>query len=116
MAIRVVCPNGHVLRVNDALAGKIGRCPKCKARVQVPALRCDELSEDAILDILGPRAPDASSSGVLDERPKRTSSESSIIRNGPPKKICHRCNRTIDALHHICPHCHTYIAELQDFK
>lgn len=37
MPIRVVCPNGHALRVKDNLAGKPGVCPTCQAGFVVPA-------------------------------------------------------------------------------
>ena len=36
MSIQVVCPNGHVLKVSDDYAGKMGLCPVCKARIKVP--------------------------------------------------------------------------------
>ena len=34
---------------------------------------------------------------------------------GTPKKICYKCNQEISAGIHICPYCHTYIANLNDF-
>jgi len=39
MAIAVVCPSCHArFQVNDKFAGKEGPCPKCKAKITVPAL------------------------------------------------------------------------------
>lgn len=38
MSIQLTCPTGHTLTVADAWAGRTGRCPVCKAVVQVPAL------------------------------------------------------------------------------
>ena len=32
MGIRVVCPNGHRIKVKSELAGKRGICPECEAR------------------------------------------------------------------------------------
>ncbi len=114
MSISVTCPNGHELSVKDSFAGKAGLCPKCKARVQVPELPPGDLSEDSIMDILGPSdvnpvpqysaAADSGYSGPAEHDP-----------NAPPKKSCHKCNREISAAIHICPFCHTYIAELTDF-
>lgn len=36
MGIRFYCPNGHKLNVKSELAGKIGVCPKCQARMAIP--------------------------------------------------------------------------------
>ena len=37
MTIRVVCRNGHALKVSDSSAGKSGPCPVCKVLVQIPS-------------------------------------------------------------------------------
>jgi hypothetical protein len=128
MSIRVVCPNGHALKVKERLAGTSGLCPKCRARIDVPKLQPEDLSEDAILDILGPHQPgDApDSSSIFTEHPLGGSSLSALsslssgpsgknLQGSPPKKSCHKCHREIQAGTHICPHCHTYIANLGDF-
>lgn len=36
MGIRFYCPNGHKMNVKSYLAGKIGFCPECGARMQIP--------------------------------------------------------------------------------
>ena len=36
MGIRFFCPQGHKLNVKSFLAGKIGVCPHCDARVKIP--------------------------------------------------------------------------------
>lgn len=36
MAVRVTCPNGHTLNLDEALAGKRVKCPRCQAIVTVP--------------------------------------------------------------------------------
>lgn len=36
MGIRCYCPNGHKLNVKPELAGKVGVCPICKLRFQIP--------------------------------------------------------------------------------
>jgi len=112
MTIRVVCPNGHALKVKDSFAGKTGLCPACKARVHIPQINGNDMSEDAIMDILGPDAAETT-------KPAREAAAAGNLRKTDPnlayKKICHVCNEEIAATTHICPHCHTYIAKLADF-
>ena len=120
MSIRCVCQNGHVLKVKDSFAGTTGLCPSCKARVDVPKIDPTKLqqrksvSEDAILSLLGRQSPSeraaAESSGVL-----LAASDSSSHKLPFPKKTCSRCNQEVSVGAHICPHCHTYIANLSDF-
>lgn len=38
MPLRCVCPNGHVLKVKDKLAGSRGTCPTCQAEFEIPVL------------------------------------------------------------------------------
>ena len=115
MSIRVICPNGHRLKVNDSLAGKVGLCPTCKARVEVPQPRHGELSEDAIMGILGPPDEEFSQRAAAQQEAPPVVSSPEGEGNSPPKKSCFKCNREISAGIHICPHCHTYIAGLTDF-
>jgi hypothetical protein len=114
MSIRCVCQNGHVLKVKDSFAGMIGRCPSCKGRVDVPKLEKEDVSEEVILGLLGRQSAAekaaAESSGML-----LAASESGIQRLPFPKKTCSRCNREVSVGAHICPFCHTYIANLSDF-
>ncbi|MBQ7030133.1 MAG: hypothetical protein IJN32_07795, partial [Thermoguttaceae bacterium] len=44
MGIRFYCPNGHKLNVKSELAGKIGICPKCQARMTIPTASVREPS------------------------------------------------------------------------
>lgn len=44
MGIRFYCPNGHKLNVKSELAGKIGICPKCQARMTIPTVSVREPS------------------------------------------------------------------------
>lgn len=119
MSIRVVCRNGHSLNVKDSMAGKIGLCPMCKARVQVPEIARDALSEDAILGILGPPRSFPLEDGLAFEKtdPFATSAAGRIEPEGtgPPLKSCEKCGQLILTGTHICPHCHTYIGKLEDF-
>ena len=115
MSIKVVCPNGHTLKVKDGLAGRTGRCPVCKARVKVPQPPSREVSEDDVISFLGPHDPAEqpdTSAGSLDERAAAESAWAGV--HSPPKKVCSKCNREIDVETHICPHCQTYIADIHD--
>ncbi len=38
MSIQITCPAGHSLKVSDGWSGKAGRCPICKAMLQVPVV------------------------------------------------------------------------------
>src|SRR6266508_712528 len=64
MSIRCVCPNGHPLTVSESLAGKSGLCPLCRAPVRVPQKEVQDVSEEAILDMLRPQAPLGKASAV----------------------------------------------------
>jgi hypothetical protein len=114
MSIRCVCQNGHVLHVKESLAGSTGLCPTCRSRVDVPKRQEVRMSEDAIMDLLGPQPPhsraDFENSGVM-----LATSDSGVYSQAGPKKRCNRCEREVSAGTHICPYCHTYIANLSDF-
>ena len=112
MSIRCVCPNGHVLKVKEAQAGMSGLCPTCRARVDVPRPRPKPVTEDAILDMLG---PSAHADTVTQYDMSDTIELPAIHERGTPKKSCNKCNEEISAGTHICPYCHTYIAKLDDF-
>ena len=47
MGIRFYCPNGHKLNVKSELAGKVGICPKCQARMTIPTESVREASGSA---------------------------------------------------------------------
>jgi hypothetical protein len=55
MSIQIICPAGHTLRIADAWAGRAGRCPVCKALVEVPTAQGNEqrieILEEATLEI-----------------------------------------------------------------
>jgi hypothetical protein len=119
MSIVVKCPRGHVLKVKNSMAGKTGLCPLCKGQVYVYVPIPEEkpsLSEDTILDYIGPSQPSPSGtnmSGInLEEaaphRPDKGHHET-------PWKSCVKCNKDIPSHTHICPYCHTYLADLAGF-
>lgn len=118
MAIQVTCPNGHTLKVSDDMAGKTGLCPKCKAKVKVPAAERQALTEDAILEILTSGEdswqPQASDTSDLD--PMAQMAKARRTPEGPttPRKTCPRCNAIIPGGMKICPNCKTYVATLEE--
>jgi len=120
--ITLKCPNGHQLTAKESNAGKTGKCPICKAAINIPVLNQSEISESAIMNILGtPEQQSRSRVGTTVAPPKpaavpraakSTSSSSATL---PHIKLCPSCEREIDMGYHICPHCHTYITGLNDF-
>ncbi len=131
MAIRVVCPNGHVLNVKDRFAGRTGLCPRCKARVRVPSPA--DVTDDDILDILGPPPSAPAPQSEPEEEPADTSAiaseeyvhqdprhaeesgisllGSSIIRRG---KTCPHCGRKTSFSFKWCPGCGTPLSDEVD--
>lgn len=114
MGIKVTCPNGHTIKVKDSFAGKTGLCPACKARIKVPEIPRQGLSESAILGILGDF--DSPQGGKTDQG--EAESEAPVEDYKPPQrtlKSCQSCGREISVQTHICPFCHHYIANPKDF-
>jgi hypothetical protein len=110
MALHVVCRNGHSLNVNDSLAGKSGLCPVCKVQVQVPLVEDDGMSEDAIMDILGPKQGNSSSDGVDGKSSASGAAKEKIPGlQSSPMKTCVKCKKPMDVGVHICPHCRCYV-------
>jgi hypothetical protein len=117
MSIKVTCPRGHVLKVKDSMAGKTGLCPFCKDPVVVPPKEKPKgLSEDNILDIIGPASPSPSQLGSGIDLDEFQGSGIGKAHHDTPWKTCIKCNRDIPAQTHICPYCHTFIAQIADFR
>ena len=108
MSIKVVCPNGHEIRVKDSNAGKTGLCPMCKARVTVPEIERSPLSEEDVMGLLG--EPAAADSGSISVESMAEASEGDYLVE-PTTKICKVCEREIEAESHICKYCNTYIGD-----
>ena len=84
--------------------------------MQVPQGQEQGVSEDAILDMLGPRGPGSPKPGPLEREASEVALRPEAREWAAPKKSCDRCNKEIPSGTHICPHCHTYIASLHDFQ
>jgi anti-anti-sigma factor len=115
MAIKVTCPNGHVLDVKDKYAGKSGLCPLCRARVEVP--QPEQVSDDEVLAILGPPkapppTPTPSEEFVhQDPRHDEVKKESGVSLLGSSllrrKKACPKCGDIVSFAFAVCPRCGT---------
>ena len=119
MAIKVTCPNGHVLEVKEKYAGQSGLCPHCRARVQVPKVQ--SVSEDDVLAILGPPKPPPPplpppSEEFVHQEPRHdeTKEESGISLLGSAllrrKKACPQCGDIISFAFTVCPRCGTRLS------
>jgi anti-anti-sigma factor len=122
MSIKVTCPNGHTLQVKSEFAGKSGLCPHCKVRILVPKLEPDAVSEDELLEVLGPPrvvqrmvvSGDPSPGPISPkEEPKKLEprkepaagpTASALLRR---KKVCPMCCEIISVGYDDCPRCST---------
>ncbi len=113
MSIRVVCPNGHSLKIKNKFAGQTGMCPICKSRILVPAPKEEVVGEDSIMDILSPE--ESGLSEIEAETPEfdtETGDVWSGMGGSVAPKICSKCLEEIPGDARICPHCKTYVANL----
>lgn len=122
MSIRFKCPNGHEINVKDKYAGMTGLCPTCQTRVLVP-IPVTKLTDDAIVDILGPPPPPDDDLPVHQDAKHRGQAESgtssgTTLRGLSPlnrgMKICPKCRREVRAVYDICPHCRTYFSDTNE--
>ena len=123
MSIKVTCPNGHAFKVKDKYAGKQGLCPFCEDPVVVSVP--DALSEEAILDIIGPPPPipvteesasvlddDVESESALDDSEDVSATMSLVGRSAVRhQRECPSCSRTMPYWFAKCPGCDTYMQE-----
>ncbi len=84
--------------------------------MKVPQQQGQCVSEDAILDMLGPRGPVATTPVSRERAAGEVGLRPETHEWAAPKKTCDRCNKEISSGTHICPYCHTYIASLHDFQ
>lgn len=122
MSIQLKCPNGHVLKVKDLLAGQTVSCPGCQAPVVVP-IQPAERWEEAILQLLGPPAAADWPAGPLEAptEPAAGGAEvgPNLLRVAMPAgemKVCPKCRRQVRACYDLCPHCQTYFTDLSEVR
>jgi len=120
MPIQLVCPNGHRLTAQESSAGKSGKCPVCQAPVSIPipnrSPSADSAIVVAVLGELNAKALPSQQVGKTILAPKRPAA--ATVRDSSAQarvRICPNCERDIDMGYHICPHCHAYLAGLNEF-
>ena len=108
MPIAVSCPTcGRQLKAPDEAAGKTVACPKCAARMVLPAAELAAPSPPVLL----PAAPEERDDEPDDGPPKKKRSsrrrEDDDYEDDEPArtKYCHECGRRIRARAEICPKC-----------
>lgn len=116
MSIETNCPNGHRLRTDDVNAGKTGRCPVCKVAVMIPVPVRKNVTESAVVEILGELNAQASQNRV-GRTVMRQDSTPAPTRNASASRLktCPNCEQEIDLGYHICPNCHAYLVGLNEF-
>ncbi|XZE43161.1 zinc ribbon domain-containing protein [Pirellulaceae bacterium SH467] len=121
MPIRVTCQCGQSLSVPDEMAGKSGRCPKCKGVLKVPASQGNPVAASTT----GAAAPKATS-----EATPKTSAKTSAAGSASPApnsnlaglfddvglvtktgKMCPSCDSPLDPRAVLCIHCGLNLAE-----
>ena len=105
MAIEVRCPNGHMLRVKDACAGKAGLCPQCRAKVRIP-MRTRSTENDPL------PTDDSVHQDARDQQDGGGSGLIPLVSSYTLKKTkqCPNCDKTVSLSFSICPRCGTPLA------
>ena len=78
MGIRCYCPHGHKLNVKAEQAGKIGICPKCRVRFQIPLESTRQSHSKKSKDAPSP-APSASAQGAVPRVPSSPASADAAV-------------------------------------
>ena len=98
MLIKLHCPNGHKVAVDDRHAGQKGICPKCQTEVLIPQAQPKEVTDSSIMAALGDYVPDTSLAAP------------SPARAMAPMRPCPKCRSRISTVYRRCPHCQTYLS------
>ena len=123
MTIEIVCPNGHRLTAKESSAGKTGKCPICHERIPIPipnrSIASDSAVVAAVLGELNAQAAAQKKVGRTVLAPKRPSTAATVAVKDSSElarvRVCPNCERDIDLGYHVCPHCHAYLAGLNEF-
>lgn len=100
MSIKMLCPNGHKLRVDERHAGQRAVCPRCDAKMTVPTPTRHEMSESSIVALMGDAAPQQSVITRVAPAPQKR-----------PTRTCPKCQTVMSAAYHICPTCRVYLPD-----
>lgn len=110
MRIKLLCPNGHKVWVDDQHAGQKGACPKCHAVVVVPApapapaSQRRAISDSSVMAVLGDYVPDKTTVAPASPRPVA------------PMRGCPKCHARISTVYRRCPQCQTYLSATERFE
>ena len=91
MIVSFACPEGHKLKADSNMIGRIVSCPACKSRITVPAPHRSSVTDTGVVRILELPSEDA---------PPDAQSRA--------KKICPRCGETSPASSNACGACRRY--------
>lgn len=124
MPIRVTCQCGQTLSVPDEMAGKSGRCPKCKGVLKVPAsqgkpVAASTKGSPATANPAAPKPPSAGSTSKTSPGRAAAPAPNSnlaglfddvglVTKTG---KMCPSCDSPLDPRAVLCVHCGFNLAE-----
>jgi len=104
MKIKLRCPNGHKVWVDDQHSGQKGACPKCQAVVVVPAPQPRQISDSSVMAVLGDYVPDKTTVAPASARPVA------------PMRGCPKCHARISTVYRRCPQCQTYLSATERYE
>jgi hypothetical protein len=99
-SITLSCPSGHRLRGDASFIGKKVKCPRCQAAFVISAPKEKQVTDTAVMRILGDLP-------VRQELP-RTDPE-------PERRPCPRCDVSISQDAQVCQHCNCYVGVMPRF-
>ncbi len=99
MGIRIVCPNGHALKVKSKYSGRVGLCPLCKGRMKIPSIV---------------KSKESSMSGLSIKIPEFVKDVPLPSRTEDVEMLCSKCHESVPGDAAVCPHCNTYVVRLPD--
>lgn len=119
MYIKLVCPNGHKLRVQEIHAGRRAVCPRCQAKLLVPRPKAQTISDTSVMAVLGSVPanksvivpPERLTQDSTDEQPSASATSAAPARRATRK--CAKCQTTMSARIRICPKCQLYQPDLE---
>ncbi len=112
MSIRVVCPQGHDLKIKEKYAGMMGVCPICGTPIKVPD-HTGLFDEDSIMDVLEPQESGVSGLSLQISDIDAWSMTAEQRDAGKATKTCTMCRKSVPENAHVCPYCHNYVPPLQ---
>jgi hypothetical protein len=108
MWTRVLCPNGHALKVRTKHGGQSGKCPQCATLVKIP-----ELTEEELFALIDAVAGDKSAAVHQDPKHDKPgdAGDSVLVGSQMLKRLrtCPKCKQQFSAKYSICPHCRTFL-------